>query len=60
MWTKNSAFFSHDDDKMGSVEVGNFADLCLFDNDFVTGDVEAYRDTKVAKTILGGKVVYEG
>ena len=35
-------------------------DLCLFDNDFVTGDVEAYRDTKVAKTILGGKVVYEG
>ena len=46
MWTKNSAFFSHDDDKMGSVEVGNFADLCLFDNDFVTVDVEAYRDTK--------------
>lgn len=59
MYTKNSAFFSHDDDKMGSVEVGNFADLCLFDDDFITGDVENYRTTRVAKTILGGKVVYE-
>ena len=59
MWTKNAAFFSHDDDKMGSVEVGNFADLCLFDEDFLAGDVEAYRTTKVATTILGGKVVYE-
>lgn len=59
MYTKNSAFFSHDDDKMGSVEVGNFADMVLFDNDFVTGPVEEYRTTKPAKTFLGGKVVYE-
>ena len=59
MWTKNSAFFSHDDDKMGSIEVGNFADMCLFDTDFIEGDVEAYRTTTPAKTFLGGKVVYE-
>lgn len=59
MWTKNSAFFSHDDDKMGSVEVGNFADMVLFDDDFIAGPVENYRTTTVAKTILGGKVVYE-
>ena len=59
MYTKNAAFFSHDDDKMGSVEVGNFADMCLFDEDFIIGDVEDYRTTKVSKTILGGAVVYE-
>ncbi len=59
MWTKNAAFFSHDDDKMGSVEVGNFADMCLFDNDFIAGNVEDYRTTKVATTILGGEVMYE-
>ena len=58
MYTKNSAFFSHDDDKMGSIEVGNFADMCLFDEDFITGDVEAYRTTKVSTTVLAGKVVY--
>lgn len=59
MWTKNSAFFSHDDDKMGSVEIGNFADMVILDRDFITGDVEDIRNTKVEKTILGGKVVYE-
>lgn len=59
MYTKNAAFFSHDDDKMGSVEVGNFADLCLFDEDFITGDVERYRTVTPEKTILGGTVVYE-
>lgn len=59
MWTKNSAFFSHDDDKMGSIEVGNFADMCLFPKDFITGDVEEYRTVKVEKTFLGGKAVYE-
>ncbi|MEG0324321.1 MAG: amidohydrolase family protein, partial [Raoultibacter sp.] len=59
MYTKNSAFFSHDDDKLGSVEVGNLADLCLFDNDFIAGDIEGYRTTTVAKTILGGNVVYD-
>ena len=59
MWTKNAAFFSHDDDKMGSVEVGSFADMCLFDNDFIAGNVEDYRTTKVATTILGGEVMYE-
>lgn len=59
MWTKNSAFFSHDDDKMGSVEVGNFADMVILDTDFIAGDVEDIRSTKVEKTILGGEVVYE-
>jgi predicted amidohydrolase YtcJ len=59
MWTKNAAFFLHDDDKLGSIEVGNLADLVLFPCDFIAGDVEGYRTVKVEKTILGGKVVYE-
>ena len=59
MYTKNSAFFSHDDDKMGSIEVGNLADMCLFENDFIAGDIEDYRTTKVAVTVLDGKVIFE-
>ncbi|MEG0015657.1 MAG: amidohydrolase [Gordonibacter sp.] len=60
MWTKNSAFFSHDDDKMGSVEVGNCADFAILDRDcFASDDPTDVRDAKVTKTILGGKVVYE-
>lgn len=59
MWTKNAAWFLHDEDKLGSIEVGNLADLVIFPKDFITGDVEEYRTVKVSKTILGGKVVYE-
>ena len=59
MWTKNSAWFLHDDEKLGSIEVGNLADMVLFPCDFIAGDVEGYRTVKVEKTILGGKVIYE-
>lgn len=59
MWTKSSAYFSHDDDVMGSIEVGNYADLCLIDTDLLTASPEAVRDTKVLLTLLGGETVYE-
>lgn len=60
MWTKSSAYFSHDEDKMGSVEVGNFADYVLLDRDILAVPAKDIIDTKVIKTILGGKVVFEG
>lgn len=58
MWTKMAAWFFHDEDKLGSVEVGNLADLVLLDQDFITCDTEDIMKTNVTKTILGGKVVY--
>ena len=59
MWTKASAYFSHDEDKMGSVEVGNFADYALIDTPVLEASPEQIRDTRVLKTVLGGKIVYE-
>lgn len=59
MWTKNAAWFLHDEEKLGSIEVGNLADMVIFPKDFITGDVEEYRTCKVDKTILGGKVIYQ-
>jgi predicted amidohydrolase YtcJ len=59
MWTKASAYFSHDDERMGSIEVGNLADFALLDTDPLTATPEEIRDTIVLKTILGGEVVYE-
>lgn len=59
MWTKNSAYFSHDDDKMGSIEVGNFGDMILIDTDILNCDRDEIKDTKVKLTILGGKIVFE-
>ena len=59
MWTKNSAFFMHDDDKLGSIEVGNLADLVVINHEFLTDDPEDLRTAKVEKTMLGGTFVYE-
>ncbi|MDR0519473.1 MAG: amidohydrolase [Clostridiales Family XIII bacterium] len=59
MWTKASAWFSHDDEKLGSIDVGYLADYALIDTDILEAEPEAVRDTKVLCTVLGGKVVYE-
>ena len=59
MWTKNAAWFMHGEDKLGSIEVGNLADMVLYPKDFIEADVEEYRTIKVDKTYLGGKLVYQ-
>jgi predicted amidohydrolase YtcJ len=59
MWTKGSAWFSHDDEKLGSIDVGYLADYALIDTDILEAEVEAVKDTKVLYTILGGEVVYK-
>ncbi len=59
MWTKNSAYFSHDDDKMGSIEVGNLADYAVIDTPILEASPEEIRATKVFMTVLGGKIVHE-
>ena len=59
MWTKNSAYFMHDENKLGSVEAGNLADMVIVDRDFLNGDIEDIKNTKVETTFLGGKIVYQ-
>jgi hypothetical protein len=44
----------------GSIEVGKVADFCIIDQDILTIDPHEIRKTKVLKTIVGGRVVYEG
>lgn len=58
MWTKNSAYFSHDDKRAGSVEVGNYADYVLLDAPILEVSPERIRDAKVLYTIVDGKVVF--
>ncbi|MBP1737557.1 MAG: hypothetical protein H6Q60_1438 [Oscillospiraceae bacterium] len=59
LWTKNSAYFSHDDDKAGSIEVGHLADYVIIDTPLLDAEPEEIRKTRVLKTIVGGTVVYE-
>jgi predicted amidohydrolase YtcJ len=59
MWTKNSAYFSHEENVKGSIQPGCYGDLALLDRDILNCPAEEIRDTNVLLTVLGGKVVYE-
>jgi len=42
------------DDRIGSVEVGKFADFCVMDDDPTTIDPARLKDVRIAGTVLGG------
>jgi predicted amidohydrolase YtcJ len=57
-YTLGSAWFSHDDDVRGSLEVGKLADLAVLSADYLTVPAENIGDIESLLTIVGGKVVY--
>jgi predicted amidohydrolase YtcJ len=59
LYTINNAYLNHEEKEKGSLEVGKFADLIIIDRDVLTCPLGAIPETRVLKTIVGGKVVYE-
>lgn len=57
--TINSAYIMDQDDVVGSIEVGKFADIIVLDKNLFEIPVEEISSTKVLKTILAGRVVYD-
>jgi hypothetical protein len=53
-----SAWFSRDENKRGSLEVGKFADLAVLSKDYMTVPVDQIGGTESLLTMVGGKVVY--
>jgi len=58
MYTVNGAYLSFEEDLKGSVEPGKLADLIVIDRDILTCPEDKIKETKVLRTILGGKTVY--
>ncbi len=57
-FSHGSAYINHSETETGSLGVGKLADFALLDRDpFRDGP---FRETRVAATIVGGRVVYEG
>lgn len=57
-FTLGSAYINHAEADCGSIAVGKLADLAVLDRDpWRDGP---FREARVVKTIVGGKVVYEG
>ena len=47
------------EDHIGSIEVGKFADLAVWDRDLYTVKTEEIKDMECLMTIFNGKVVFE-
>jgi predicted amidohydrolase YtcJ len=58
VYTLGSAWFAHDDDDVGSIEVGKFADLAVLSDDYLTVEEEDIRRLRSVLTLLGGEIVY--
>lgn len=58
-YTINNAYIMLEEDKKGSLENGKLADLIVVDRDLLTCPLEDIPQTKVLRTYLGGKLVYE-
>jgi predicted amidohydrolase YtcJ len=59
-YTINGAYQDHLEAVKGSIEVGKVADFCIIDRDILNIDPHEIRKTRVLKTIVGGRIVYEG
>jgi predicted amidohydrolase YtcJ len=57
-YTQGSAWFSHDDDKRGSLEVGKFADFAVLTKDYLTIPVDQIGGLESLLTVVGGRIVY--
>jgi hypothetical protein len=58
LYTLGSAWFSHDDDTRGSLEVGKLADLAVLSQDFMTVPVDRIGETESLLTMVGGNIVH--
>jgi predicted amidohydrolase YtcJ len=57
-YTIGSAWFSRDEKKRGSLEVGKYADLAVLSKDFMTIPLDEIGSIESVLTMVGGKVVY--
>ncbi|MBX3418688.1 MAG: amidohydrolase [Pirellulaceae bacterium] len=58
LYTSGSAWFSSEDDRKGTLSVGNWADLAVLSDDFFSVEPDAIRGIESVLTVLGGQIVY--
>ena len=61
LWMKTNwaAAYTEEQDKIGTIEVGKFADLVVLGGDYMTVPEEEISELGVLMTVVGGKVVFE-
>jgi hypothetical protein len=59
LMTYRSAEFHMAEEKIGSLEVGKYADFAVIDKDYLSGPDTQVRDNKVLMTVLAGETRYK-
>jgi predicted amidohydrolase YtcJ len=59
LYTIKGAYHTFEEATKGSIEPGKLADMIIVDRDILTCPLDDIRETKVLRTILGGRTVYE-
>ncbi len=57
--TRSNAFILHQENLIGSLEKGKYADLVVLDRDYMTIPTGDIRKLKSVMTMVGGRVVYQ-
>jgi len=57
-YTINNAWLLFKEDKLGSLEVGKFADFVVLDTDLLSCPPEKIARTQVLRTYIDGRLVY--
>lgn len=58
IYTMGGAWFTFEEDRKGSIEVGKFADLAVLSGDYLTVPEDQIRSLESVLTMVGGRTVY--
>jgi predicted amidohydrolase YtcJ len=57
--TRNNAYFVFQEDNLGSIAPGKFADLVVLDKDYLTVPADDIKDIQPTMTMVGGKIAWD-
>ncbi len=58
-FTLDAAYAAFQEQTLGSLEIGKWADFILIDKDIISGEADAIWKTQVLETWIAGKKVYQ-
>jgi predicted amidohydrolase YtcJ len=57
--TRSNAHFIFQENNLGSIQPGKYADLVVLDRDYFLVPAAQIKDIKPTMTMVGGKIVYQ-
>jgi hypothetical protein len=59
LYTNAGPYYTFDERKKGTIEVGKLADMVVLSADYLTVPEDQIKDIKPVMTIVGGRIVYD-